>query len=110
MALVACCASLRPSYTIVVRNSTGQAIDDATVSWQGFTSVAGGSMFAGVWSSDNFIRVPLPPRASVSWRTRQDGKSFRKEVEIPEGLPRNFKGKLTFELFQDGRVDVRAER
>jgi len=105
---VASCATARPSYTIMVRNSTGESIKDATVSWEGFKSVAGGSMFPGVWSSDNFIRTPLPARVLVRWRT-PDGVTHREEVAIPKGVPRRFRGTLHFELLEDGRVEVRVD-
>lgn len=102
------CVSMRPSYEIVITNSTGVAIDDAHVYWDGFES-AGGSMFPRVSSGDSFIQTPLPARVTVRWRTRPDGMVYSEEVSIPEGVPRNFQGTLVFEIQEGGRVEVRVE-
>ena len=106
LALV-CCASMRPSYTIEIWNSTGESVKEVEVYWEGFQT-GGGSMTRLGRAGHEFIDVPLPRQATVSWRTR-DGVTVKREVEIPEGLPRNFKGTLVFELFQDGQVEVRVE-
>lgn len=102
-----CCATARPSYTILIENSTGQLIRDAHVYWEDFKSI-GGSMDPDVWKSHNFIRTPLPPRVMVRWRT-PDGVTHREEVSVPEGARRRFRGTLHFELFEDGRVEVRVD-
>ena len=63
-----CCVTLRPSYTVVIENSTGALIRDAHVYWEDFESI-GGSMDPGVWKSHNYIQAPLPRRVMVRWRT-----------------------------------------
>jgi hypothetical protein len=101
------CASLGPSYSITIQNSTGVRIDDAHVSWDSFKSV-GGSFNPGVHKAHRFITVPLPLRVAVRWRT-QDGVDHWQEVDVPKDLPRPFKGTLRFELLEEGRVELRVE-
>lgn len=102
------CASMRPTYEIVITNSTGVAIDDAHVFWEGFES-AGGSMFPRTSSGDHFIQTPLPSRVMVRWQTRPDSIIHREGVAVPEGVPRRFRGTLHFEILEDGRVEVRVD-
>ena len=107
IALLAGCATLRPSYTVVIENSTGEEIRDAHVSWDGFESV-GGVMGPGSRASHAFVDLTVPGRAWVRWRTA-DGVAHRELVEVPAYVPRRFEGDLIFGIFRDGRVEVRAE-
>ena len=103
----ASCAALRPSYTIIIENSSGVDIRDAHVYWDGFTSV-GGSLGSGGYAVHHYIQSPLPARLMVRWRT-PDGVTHREEVASPKGVPRRFQGTLRFELLPDGHVEVRVD-
>ena len=65
-------------------------------------------MSPDVWKSHNNIQTPLPPQVQVRWRS-PDGVTHRKEIKVPEPVPRNFRGRLVFEIKKGGRVEVRVQ-
>lgn len=106
-ALLASCATLSPSYSIEIENSSGQDIRDASVYWGRFESV-GGSLGPGASASHHFIDLPLPSQLAIRWRT-PDKVLHRETVRVPSTLPRRFYGELIFGIFRDGHIDLRVD-
>lgn len=103
----AACAVARPSYNIVIMNSTPVGVSGAHVRFGEFTSI-GGHLSPGVRKIHLEVDRSFPEKATVEWRT-QDGVLHRQVVVVRESVPPGFAGDLIFAIQDSGDVAFRAE-
>ena len=95
-----------PDYGVAVRNLTSSLITDAHVTFGNFKST-GGAIDPGIYKITHEIGEPIPEEATVEWRTA-DGRLHVKRVAVKSVIPRNFSGRIFFEIMPDQTVRVRA--
>lgn len=101
--LIMACA---PDYGVAVRNLTAQELAEASVNFDGFSSI-GGVLPSGIYKITYDVGRPIPDRATVRWRS-PDGALQTRIVKVRDVVPRNYGGRIFFEIMPDGNVRVVA--
>jgi hypothetical protein len=101
------CDSGTMDYDVVLRNAGTNEINGATVRYGSFVSV-GGVLPPGIEKAHLLPEVPIPPAATVQWRT-SDGVLHQQEVEVKRLVPAKFRGEIYFVIDSSNRVTVVAE-
>ena len=94
-------------YSVILRNTTSQMIDDGHVSYGAFKSI-GGVIPPGAFKEHSGILRsvrPIPEEATVQWRTA-DGVMHSKTVAVRSALPADFSGSINFDIGEDEHVRV----
>lgn len=98
-------------YSIRVANASNRKLVEADVRYSE-TSFGAGTLNPGVEKSHHIITKPVPAKATVEWRTVDDGELHRWEVPIPESISgrKRFEGTIVFTIQPGGNgVSVAVE-
>lgn len=96
------------AYSVGIKNTSRSAITDAHVRYAGIRS-AGGNLQSGASKSHGDLRLPIPEKAVVEWRTK-DNVLHSEEVLVRSAIPKDMKVWLIeFEIDDSNKVTIRPQ-